>query len=145
MNKDTISEPWHTHTKITRWLIFNRMVMFHSLFHNDINPISQDCRELWVLKCLDLVFCTVSRWLIPNTTLLIISWQNNELCLSCHSIEGKEKYLGFLLCLFVFESKEHFLYLLCIFFYFLNPIVIPGRDVWVSHYGLRWALIPDYL
>ena len=232
------------------------MVIFHSLLHNDVNPISQDCRKLWVLKCLDLVFHTVSRWLIPNTMLFIISWQNNELYLSCHSREGKEKYLGFLLCLFffffliqgrifylfiyfyiyfwlcwvfvsvlglplvaasgghsssrcaglftitaslvaehrlqtrrlsscgsraqllrgmgdlprpglepaspalagrlsttappgkpclfVFESKEHFVYLLGRF-YFLNPIVIPGRDVWVSHQGLRWALIPDYL
>ena len=70
MHKDTISEPWHTHTN--NILLFGRMVIFHSLFQNDVNPISQDCGELWVLQCLDLVFYTISRWLIPNTMLLII-------------------------------------------------------------------------
>lgn len=49
-----------SHTKIT-YLIFNIMVFFHSLFYNDANPLSQDYRELWVLKGLPLVFYTVLR------------------------------------------------------------------------------------
>lgn len=119
------------------------MAFFNSLFYNDVNTISQDCRELWVLKCLDLVFYTVSRWLISNTMLLLRSKQNNEKYLSCRStnIEGKEKHLHFFLSLL---SKAKNFLCVCIF-YFLHHIMILRRDAFVFHYWFRWVITLHYL
>ena len=63
--------------------------------------------------------------------------------MSFHQYRGKRKTLRFP-PLLVFKTKEYLPYLLC-FLYFLNPTVITGEEVWVSHCGLRWAVTLDYL
>lgn len=99
-HKDKLQYP-AVQTQIAHRLIFSSMAICHSLSHNDVNPISHERGELWVLPCLDLVFHAVSRWLIPSTGLLTVSQRDNGQSLSCPSIntEGKETQASFFACL----------------------------------------------